>query len=210
MAKDESDFRKLLSEAPMAPNPDTVTVVGILARTSDVACFVLTLPDGRSVTLDVDAVKSAKTIAGAIGQSVVQLELDAKRVPESVRDLRPGPPGQHVTLKELTGDVGTHPAIKEIHIDPNPSGHLGVPSVGVSVTGSGGNAPGFTPQSLFLAPGGFAPGLTPFVAAYPHQADPATIAALALFGVGTRTYLNSPYWWATDHHAIMKAWADPP
>ena len=87
MAKAESDFQKLLSEAPMAPASETVTVVGALARSADAAHFNLTLPNGRSVTLDVDAVKSAKAIAGAVGQTLVQIELDAKRVPESVTDL---------------------------------------------------------------------------------------------------------------------------
>lgn len=71
VANEEHDFATLLHDAPMAPDADTVTVVGTLARTHDAAHFMLTLPDGRSVTLEVNAVKSAKTIAGAIGQSVV-------------------------------------------------------------------------------------------------------------------------------------------
>jgi hypothetical protein len=86
MAKEESEFQKMLSEAPAAPDPDTLTLIGFLGRTADPARFVLTLPDGRSETLDVAAVKSAKKMASAIGQSVVELELDAKRVPERERD----------------------------------------------------------------------------------------------------------------------------
>jgi hypothetical protein len=84
MAKEESEFQKLLSEAPAASSADTVTVMGALSRTADAARFVLTLPDGRSETLEVAAVKSAKKIAGAVGQSLVELELDTSRVSESL------------------------------------------------------------------------------------------------------------------------------
>src|SRR5580704_16146955 len=84
MAKPDSEFEKLLHDAPMAPDADTISVVGTLTRTHDAARFNLTLADGRSITLDVDAVKSAKPIAGAIGQSLVQLTLDAARVPENL------------------------------------------------------------------------------------------------------------------------------
>jgi hypothetical protein len=87
MAKEENEFQKLLGEAPMAPSADTVTVVGALSRTADPTRFVLTLPTGQSETLEVAAVKSAKKIAGAIGQSLVELELDAKKISERVRDI---------------------------------------------------------------------------------------------------------------------------
>jgi hypothetical protein len=82
MAREESEFQKLLSEAPAAPSADTITVMGALSRTADPGHFVLTLPDGRSETLEVAAVKSAKKIGGAVGQSLVELELDAKKIPE--------------------------------------------------------------------------------------------------------------------------------
>src|SRR5580704_11645929 len=152
MAKNDSEFQKLLGEAPMAA--DTVTVVGILARTPDAACFNLTLPDGQTVTLDVDAVKSAKAIAGAIGQSLVQLELDAKRAPESMRDLRPGGPGQlYPTHKEVTYDPHQKPLASDLTLaneyTVNPFGHGGSP--GVAVPGSGAYAPGVTPPVSWLA-----------------------------------------------------------
>jgi hypothetical protein len=173
MAKNDSEFQKLLGEAPMAA--DTVTVVGILARTPDAACFNLTLPDGRTVTLDVDAVKSAKTIAGAIGQSLVELELDAKRVPESMRDVRPGGPGQlYLTHKEVTYDPHQKPLASDLKLIPEQGQKSPFEHGTVSVTGSEGYGPGVTPSYFALPPGGFAP----FVAASPHQADPATIAAL--------------------------------
>ena len=59
-----------------------MTVFGVLGRTPDVARFALTLPHGETLSLEVDAVKSAKRVAGTIGQSLVELELDAKRLPE--------------------------------------------------------------------------------------------------------------------------------
>jgi len=99
MAKEESNFAKLLREAPMANNADTVTLVGILARTSDPDTFQLTLADGSTETLPVAAVKSAEALAGTIGQTAVQLELDAKQVPESIGKGRPEyakyPPGDN-------------------------------------------------------------------------------------------------------------------
>ena len=67
----ETDFGKLLLDAPMAPDADTVTLVGALERNADAKQFGLRLPDGRSIILDVDAVKSAKRIGGAIGQLLV-------------------------------------------------------------------------------------------------------------------------------------------
>jgi len=166
MAKDESDFQKLLSEAPMAPSADTVTVVGVLARTADAARFMLTLPDGRSVTLDVDAVKSAKPIAGAIGQTVVQLELDPKHVPENLRPV--GVAGWTGT-SDLTGILDSLGAVANKLLPSfDQTGLLDVSGLGDVVS---------FPQGW----GGFANlvSATPFVAAMAHQADPATMMALA-------------------------------
>jgi hypothetical protein len=92
MPKEESEFQKLLSEAPLAPSSDTLTVVGALSRSADPTHFVLTLLNGQSETLEVAVVKSARKIAGAIGQPLVELELDAKRVPEKILDWVKKPP----------------------------------------------------------------------------------------------------------------------
>jgi hypothetical protein len=205
VANEENDFGKLLRDAPMASDADTVTVVGILARTPDAARFRLTLPDGRSEMLDVAAVKSAKTIAGAIGQSVVQLELDAKRIPESVRDAHrlmylthhkpPQVDFNKPPSSELTTGVAEQP-----HTGPfdNIGGTAG-PGADIYSPGTGGVALG--------GAGGSPAWFAPFVAAMPHQADPATIEALALYG--TRTYFNA-YVWASDHHTVLKPRLDQP
>ena len=182
MAKAESDFQKLLSEAPMAHASDTVTVVGALSRAADAAHFNLALPNGRTVTLDVDAVKSAKAIAGAVGQSLVQLELDAKRIPEGlIQAFKSGP--------DYTA------AYTDYHFGP-----WGGPTVG-----NGGGSHGSVPQIEIAGdPTG---ALAPFVARSAHHVHPEIIAALAAFG-GTRTYSTSPYHWATDQHLLVKPQVD--
>lgn len=160
MANEEHDFAKLLRDAPMASDADTVTVVGTLARTHDAAHFMLTLPDGRSVTLEVNTVKSAKAIAGAIGQSVVQLELDAKRVPESVRDFRIGPVHKIVwsdhkqPASELNTLIAEHPygnntAAENIGVTGGPGAYV-YPG-GAAVGGAGGGPAWFAQPAPFVA-----------------------------------------------------------
>jgi hypothetical protein len=183
MSKLESDFQKLLSEAPMAPDADTITVVGILARSPDTDRFILTLANGRTETLDVDAVKSAKIISGAIGQSVVQLELDAKRVPGN-----------------LTQAFKSGPDFTAGYIDY----HLG--PWGGPLGGGGPIGPGSRP-TIETAVNHMAE-VTPF-AALPHHVPPATMAALELF-TGPRTYYFNAYNWTSDHHTVMKAHTDQP
>jgi len=182
MAKPDSEFEKLLHEAPMAADADTVTVIGALTRTADAARFNLTLADGRTVTLDVDAVKSAKAIAGAIGQSLVQVTLDAKRVPENLT----------AAFLKARADLPQHTSWLDAW-GPN--------------VGGGGGLPGGSPPHIEAIDPRVE--LSPFVAAAPHHAHPGTIAALAAFG-GPRTYLTSPYYWAYDHHVVMKAHTDQP
>jgi hypothetical protein len=176
MAKQEGDFAELLQAAPLVADPDTVSLVGILARSSNPAHFVLTLADGHSVTLEVDAVKSAKALAGAIGQSIVQLEIDAKRLPDYL--LAGGFKARADVVKTQLGDVH-----KPLSSD------------------SGGSPPKERVENI----GGLG-GFSPFVAAMPHQARPATIEALQLFSL--RTYFTANIW-AGDQHHLMKVQADP-
>jgi hypothetical protein len=81
MAHEEGSFEELLSEAPLAPKLDTITVVGALSRSREPEKFVLTLANGHSLTLERKAVKSFTRLGGAVGQVLVQLELDAKLGP---------------------------------------------------------------------------------------------------------------------------------
>jgi hypothetical protein len=222
MAEDKSDFQKLLSEAPLASSADTVTVVGTLSRTPDAAHFMLTLADGRSVTLDVNAVKSAKKIAGAIGQSMVQLELDAKHVPEGVREMRPdmnfkAPAAEtHPAIAELNtfiadqGHTGVFDPVHTGALDPAGTGAfdpvgtgafdpIGVPGQGNFMWAAAANTPWYADTAH-----------APFIAATPHQADPRAMAALSLFNNpfnGPRTYFSLNVW-TTDHHIVMKPTVD--
>jgi hypothetical protein len=189
MAKEESEFQKLLSEAPAAPSEDTVTAVGALSRTVDPARFVLTLANGRSETLEVAAVKSAKNIAGAIGQSLVQLELDAKRVPEHVRN------------SFLPLNFG----------NPfKPAGSDGWGFGGGEYGGGyGGGTRGTGFPDIASATGvDRLPAAAPFVATAPHHLSPAAFNALAqvhAFFLGTPTFYpgNNPSGYSTGSDPII-------
>jgi len=188
MTKGENDFAKLLQNAPMAPGADTVTVTGTLARTADAAQFQLSLPDGRSVTLKVDAVKSAKTVAGAVGQALVQLELDAREVPEGVLHPVKAPYiDQTYPGRDHKAPILDHTALgtdyKYPYVDPSFK-VIGDPQGGNTLVEGVGGIGGFGGD-----PGQFAP----FVAAAPHQAHPATIQTLSSLagpGAGFTGYLD--------------------
>lgn len=207
MAQEESEFQKLLNEAPMASSMETVTVMGALSRAVDPTHFVLTLPDGRSVTLEVAAVKSAKKIAGAVGQSLVELELDAKRVPEKISEN---------LNKSLTGherntlwyqDTAQTIAYFDMH---QTIAYFDHPNTGLKDIV--GDAPPATIVETIGAGGVEQPGLTPFAAAMPRQVNPATRAALEFWAnpfTGTRTYFYNAYNWTADHHPVVKAHTDP-
>jgi hypothetical protein len=85
MATQETDFKELLSRAPAVRDADTVTVVGAIARSSDATKFVLVTADGQTFTLDVAAVKKHNVIADSIGHLVVELDLDATKIPAEAR-----------------------------------------------------------------------------------------------------------------------------
>lgn len=189
MANDATDFAKLLQDAPMAPDPDTVTLVGLLARTHDPAHFMLTLTDGRSLKLGVEVVKSAKSLAGAIGQTVVELQLDAKHVHESLRT------EQWIGGGIQPGGVHKSPLMDKNPFDERIKPPSSDPSIGTVAEGVFANA----------GSGGDPSALAPFVAASPHHVHRTTIDALA--GFGTRTYFTA-YDWTTDHHTVLKAHAD--
>jgi hypothetical protein len=173
MAKEESEFQKLLNEAPAAPSTDTVTVMGALSRAADPSRFVLTLPDGRSETLEVAALKSAKKIAGAVGQSLVELELDAKRVPEKISENLNKPLADHAPKTLWYQDTSQTIAYFDTH---QTIAYFDHPNTGLKDIV--GDAPPPTFIETIGAGGVEQPGLAPFAAAMPRQVDPATRAAL--------------------------------
>jgi hypothetical protein len=68
MAREEESFETLVKEAPLAPAAETVSLVGTLARSSEAGKFVLTLQDGRAVTLETAAVKGYMVLGTSLGQ----------------------------------------------------------------------------------------------------------------------------------------------
>jgi hypothetical protein len=190
MPERHSEFEKLLSEAPMASDADCVTLVGSLARTPDPGCFLLKTSDGRSLKLEVDAVKSAKPIAGGIGQSLVELELDAKRVPKEALGLQAG-------TEASANYIGT-PWYQDVGLGTrtyfSPYMWTTDHTIPHKVRAD---------QADFLAAEP-----SPFAAAMPHQADPATRAFLSSSFAGPRTYLTGSTW-TVDHHHVFKVQADP-
>ena len=104
MSDEKKSFSDLLGEAPMAAGENTISLVGVLARSHDSGKFVLALAANQSVTLDIDAVKDYKVLSGMIGQTIVQVEVDRDRVPASAAQ----PPSA----------IGAQPAFTNAIIDP--------------------------------------------------------------------------------------------
>jgi hypothetical protein len=197
MADDHKSFNELLSEAPLAS--DTVTVIGALSRTHELDKFMITLADGRSLTLPTNSVRSFSRLAGAIGQVVVQLELDAKLVPHDVARLEdhPGTIAAADPQTILAADLPTvasldQPATSPLHDLPvtiaelTGTGDPKLPSVdgtgvrdilntGVADIGGVGTA---AEQIGPIGPGPVFGGVAPFALATPHQAPAETLAAL--------------------------------
>src|SRR6516164_9426664 len=85
MADEKKSFSELLSAAPLAAGEDTITLAGALERSHEPDKFVLVLGGGRSVTLEIDAVKDYRVLGGVVGQSpLVQVDLDRERVPREL------------------------------------------------------------------------------------------------------------------------------
>jgi hypothetical protein len=80
MAREEESFETLVKEAPLAPAAGTVSLVGTLARSAEAGKFVLTLQDGRTVTLETAAVKGYMVLGTSVGQTIVRIDVDPDKV----------------------------------------------------------------------------------------------------------------------------------
>ncbi|MBV9539414.1 MAG: hypothetical protein JOY70_10815 [Acidisphaera sp.] len=195
MSKD--DFARTLRDAPMAPNQDTVTVIGTVARTANEDEFVLTVAGGQTFTIPVDAVKSSRTMAGAVGQSVVELALNASALPERMRDdLGSSVAGaaslQTVPVRDYTiawVDYSVYWTDQTLYYadhtiaawDHTGIADLKIPEADVGPGKVIGDPQGGNTLAENIGPGipGGDPGVfTPFTLAAPHQASAATMAAL--------------------------------
>jgi hypothetical protein len=85
MPNEPKSFNDLLNEAPLSQ--EIVTLTGVLARSREEDKFVLTLADGHSLTLDINAVKGYTHLGSSIGMPLVAVELDPKQVPSDVSNL---------------------------------------------------------------------------------------------------------------------------
>jgi hypothetical protein len=82
---EQKAFETLVDEAPLASTAPTVSLVGMLARSSEGGKFVLTVQDGRSVTLEVAAVKGYLVLGTSVGQTIVRVDVDAEKVPAEAK-----------------------------------------------------------------------------------------------------------------------------
>ena len=133
---------------------------------------------------------------------MVELELDAKRVPEKISGNLNKPLTDHAPNTLWYQDTAQTIAYFDTHQTIEYFDH---PNTGLKDIV--GDAPPPTIIETIGAGGVEQPGLAPFAAAMPRQVDPATRAALELWAnpfTGTRTYLT-PYVWTGDHHLIAKA-----
>ena len=81
MVSEDKSFADLVAEAPPAPAEGTVRLVGALAKSREAGKFVLTLQDGRTVTLETSAVKSHTVLGSSLGRAIVQIEIEASKAP---------------------------------------------------------------------------------------------------------------------------------
>jgi hypothetical protein len=81
MATDEKSFADLVKEAPATPATGTISLIGTLAQSSEAGKFVLTLQDGRSVTLEIAVVKGHAVLGASVGQTIVRVDVDAGKIP---------------------------------------------------------------------------------------------------------------------------------
>jgi len=198
MAKGDKSFKELLAEAPLAEGAATTTVFGTLARSTEADKFVLTLANGQSVTLPTNAVKSYDRLAGAIGQVLVQLELDTKLLPKELDQLNlENTPAWFDTHKLPIVDMGTlavpdYPTVVEHTgiVDQPTTGIADHPTTAIADVLSVGTGAADIGGTLAEQIGPYGPvygggTVAPFALATPHQAPAETVAALTQMSQST-------------------------
>jgi len=128
MADEKKSFQELLSGAPLATKEDTITLVGVLERSHQPGKFVLVLGLGRDVTLDVSAVRDYRVLAGMVGQTLVEIDVDRDHVPREVRDEITK--GTKFDLSDQPHTVLEYDRIPKIIYDPPGTGWRDNPSLG--------------------------------------------------------------------------------
>lgn len=178
MAKEDKAFADLVAEAPAAPAEGAVSLVGALAKASEHGKFVLILQDGNTVTLETSAVKGHAVLGASLGRTIVQVEVEAGKVPAisaqpftqatvAARDF-------HTLPVDHTGwhDIGTPPGVDH---------NTGTLDQGYG-TGLYDTSPLLEKSPISDAFPVQAGGITPFALATSHQAPANVLDALNPFG----------------------------
>jgi hypothetical protein len=150
---EEKSFEDLVKEAPAG---GTVSLVGALAQSSEAGKFMLTLQDGRALTLAMTSVKGHAVLGSSVGQTIVRIDVDAGSLPAGAPgvplavDIYTPPPVDYTLASR---DIGNKPVLDHT-----------------------------LPWVEHAFPFGISPGPTgaalPFALATPHQVPPETLAAL--------------------------------
>lgn len=196
MAKEDKSFADLVAEAPPAPTEGTVSLVGTLAKSSEPDKFVLTLQDGRSVTLETSAVKGHSVLGSSIGRTIIQVEVEGGKVP----NLQPF--AQEAISPLVTGarfDVYKPPSHdKQPILDKLPIEDIKLIRDNDNKVISDWNGKSVRDvKDPYLDGYGFGPiptaGVAPFALATPHQAPANVIGALNAGFVSHRMKLPGAY-----------------
>jgi hypothetical protein len=177
MADEEKSFEELLKAAP---GGGTVSLVGTLAQSSEPGKFVLTLQDGKAMTLATASVKGHAVLGTSVGQTIVRVDVDAGSLPSgapfTVADIYT-PPGPDYKL--AWRDHHPKPVMdppKPVWVDPK------MPFEGLQP---------YLPFGAAPTQGG---GVVPFSLATPHQAPASTLAAVQGLGNAAFGGLWSGQW----------------
>jgi hypothetical protein len=194
MSTEDRSFDELLKDAPKANVSDTVSIAGTLAKSDDPGKFVLTMADGKSVTLDTSAVKKHMVLGHSVGHTVVLVEVDGASAKEAGLSTEG-------TMGALGSTFFTDPHTAPFHYLDKPP--FLDPNTPPSNTENAFNpVHGQADQAAQIA------GVTPFSLALQHHVAQAQLEALYYSGLGgMRTYFSLN--WTTDHHTIFKVIADP-
>jgi hypothetical protein len=116
MSDAAESFSQLLSEAPLAAQEDTATLVGALSRSSQPGKFVLVLGPGNSLTLDIDDVKAHEVLGGGVGQMLVQLKIPRDKLPGTATQRQSQPPAAPFVLA-----IPHHASVADFGANPTPA-----------------------------------------------------------------------------------------
>ena len=202
MAKEQGSFGDLVDKAPPAPSEGPVSLVGTLAKSNEEGKFVLILPDGGSVKLNIADVKSHTVLGNSLGLNVVQVEVEADVVRDldSRYSLQPGGVG----LKKIpAGDPHKSPIVD----NPLPTLWTDIKLQNTDPIVDYRFGPAATEPEQLGA-------ISPFALATAHQAPASTVAALQAY----QAAISQAYQYAIpSHHLghitgildILKTHADP-